>query len=218
MKTLKHLFTALLLLCSCGSVWAQDAYTSLPKEIVTSSSVSPWTSEVLRFEEPIEGIRVTYFQTSGINNIYSENNKPMVALSEISITDADGNPVAYSVTTNSLETSEGSLDALYDNDTSTFYHSKWQEGMLSDEDYVYLELTFERPLSEFTYSHTARNSSNSFYPYFFSFSNVGETRIIQLYQLGEAVKGALDEATGAFTIFGNSPAILYILGIINNRP
>ena len=31
----------------------------------------------------------------------------MVALSELTITDADGNPVAYNVTTNSLETSEG---------------------------------------------------------------------------------------------------------------
>ena len=202
MKTLKHLFTALLLLCSSGSVWAQDAYTSLPKEIVTSSSVSPWTSEVLRFEEPIRGIRVTYFYTAGAGNIYSGNNKPMVALSELSITDADGNPVAYNVTTNSLEESEGSLEALYDNDTNTFYHSVWKQGTLLDNGYVYLELTFENPLSEFTYSHTARNSRNNLFPFHFSFSNVEETSAPQSYVLGENVLGVLDEETGAFTVSG----------------
>ena len=126
----------------------------------------------------------------------------MVALSELTITDADGNPVAYNVTTNSLETSEGSLSALFDNDTESFYHSKWREGSLLDDGYVYLELTFERPLSEFTYSHTARNSGNSFFPYYFSFSNVGRTCIPQFIILGENVKGVLDEATGVFTVSG----------------
>ena len=64
---------------------------------MTSSSVSPWTSELFRFEEPIDGIRVTYFQTSSREN-YSGNNKPRVALSEISITDADGNLLGFCVT------------------------------------------------------------------------------------------------------------------------
>lgn len=107
MKHLKNLFTALLFTLCSSVIGAQEAYTTLPKEFTTSSSASSWTSELFRFEEPIDRIRVTYFQTSGINNIYSGNNKPMVALSELTITDADGNPVAYNVTTNSLETSEG---------------------------------------------------------------------------------------------------------------
>ena len=168
MKTLRNLFTAVLLLCYVA-VWAQDVYTTLPKEVnVPSSDNSPWTSEVLRFEKPVDGIRVTYFETYNAT-IYNGNNRPMVALSELSIIDADGDSVGYSVTTNSLETSEGSLSALFDNDTESFYHSKWREGSLLDDGYVYLELTFERPLSEFTYSHTARKTSNPFFPFNFSF-------------------------------------------------
>ena len=202
MKNIKHLLTALLLLLYSTSIWAQDACTTLPKEVLISSSASSWTSEPFRFEEPIRGFRVTYFYTAGANNIYSGNNKPYVALSELSITDADGNPVAYNVTTNSLEESEGSLEALYDNDTNTFYHSVWKQGTLLDNGYVYLELTFENPLSEFTYSHTARNSSNNFFPFHFSFSNVEETCAPQSYVLGENVLGVLDEETGAFTVSG----------------
>ena len=198
-KHLKHLFTALLLLC-CSAVFAQDAYTILPKKVLTPSSASPWTSELFVFKEPIDGLRVTYLNTYN-GEIYSGNNLPMVALAELSITDAEGNPVAYSVTTNSLELSEGSLEALYDNDPNTFYHSIWKQGTLLDSGFVYLELSFERPMSEFRYSHTKR-SSGKLYPKLFTFSNMGETIAPQSYLLGEKVIGVLDEENGILTVSG----------------
>ena len=200
MKTLRNLFTAVLLLCYVA-VWAQDVYTTLPKEVnVPSSDNSPWTSEVLRFEEPVNGIRVTYFETYNAT-IYNGNNRPMVALSELSIIDADGDSVGYSVTTNSLELSEGSLEALYDTNSATFYHSVWKEGTLLDNGYVYLELTFERPLSEFRYSQRKRESG-TLYPKYLSFSNIGETVSKTSFVMGENVSGVIDEETGVFIVSG----------------
>ena len=189
----------MLFLC-CSAVFAQDAYTILPKKVLTPSSVSPWTSELFVFKEPIDGIRVTYLNTYN-GEIYSGNNKTMVAIAELSITDAEGNPVAYSVTTNSLELSEGSLEALYDNDPNTFYHSIWKQGTLLDNGFVYLELSFERPLSEFRYSHTKR-SSGKLCPKLFTFSNMGETIAPRSYLLGEKVIGVLDEENGILTVSG----------------
>ena len=200
MKTLRNLFTAVLLLCYVA-VWAQDVYTTLPKEVnVPSSDNSPWTSEVLRFEKPVKGIRVTYFETYNAT-IYNGNSRPMVALSELSIIDANGDSVGYSVTTNSLELSEGSLEALYDNNPATFYHSVWQEGTLLDNGYVYLELTFERPLSEFRYSQRKRESG-TLYPKYLSFSNLGETVSKTNFVMGENVSGVIDEETGVFIVSG----------------
>lgn len=118
----------------------------------------------------IEGVRITVFGTSGTGNFH--NDFPMVALGELEFYDADGNKIEYTgadVTTNSLESSEGSLDALCDNDYESFYHSTWNQGTEA-EDYIYLDILFPRAVDSFTMKVVGRNTYNPFSP-----TNIGVT-------------------------------------------
>ena len=100
-----------------------------------------WESDMLSFETVQNGIRITILET-GEGDSY--NGYPMVALGELEFYDIMGNKLAYeSVTTNSLESTEGSLEALYDGDYATYYHSTWSQGT-SPNAAVYIDVVFSK--------------------------------------------------------------------------
>lgn len=147
-----------------------STHAKLPKLYEIENS-SEWTSELLTFEEPIEGIRITYFET-----YTSKNYKgfPFIDLAELDILDANGNEIDYTATTNSLADDGGGLDALNDNNTNTHYHAAYSGNVvISLSGYVYLELTFDTPQTAFSYRQVRRRS-NPNYPTSFVISDVGE--------------------------------------------
>ena len=113
--------------------------------------------QLVVLNENVNGIRLTFLETVDGNSGGGGKYKgyPMVALSGLEVLDADGNALALSsslVSTNSLETSEGSLENLFDDDLTTYYHSVWGNGTFSPETYVYLDVMFPegKELSTFT--------------------------------------------------------------------
>ncbi|MBQ5730955.1 MAG: hypothetical protein IIV57_04980, partial [Bacteroidaceae bacterium] len=123
---MKRLFLSLLCATLCltwqGATAQESQYTTLPKFVDTSGTES-YTSELLTFEQPISGIRITYHKTTG-GGTY--NNYPYVYFGEIYITDTNGNDVSYTATTNSLASGDGDgLAALNDKNESTYYHSAY---------------------------------------------------------------------------------------------
>ena len=113
--------------------------------------------QLVVLNEAVNGIRLTFLETN-VGTAASDGKYkgyPMVALSGLEVLDADGNAIALSsslVSTNSLETSEGSLENLFDDETSTFYHSIWGNGTFSPETYVYLDVKFPEGTSVSTFT------------------------------------------------------------------
>ena len=125
-----------------------------------------WEQLVVLNEE-VNGIRLTFLETN-VGTAASDGKYkgyPMVAISGLEVLDADGNALALSssnVSTNSLETSEGSLENLFDDESSTFYHSIWGNGTFSPETYVYLDIQFPEgtSLSSFTVKTFGRENKS----------------------------------------------------------
>ena len=123
--------------------------------------------QLVVLNENVDGIRLTFLETN-VGTAASDGKYkgyPMVAISGLEVLDADGNPLALSsslVSTNSLETSEGSLENLFDGETSTFYHSIWGNGSFSPETYVYLDVKFPEgtSLSTFTVKTIGRENKS----------------------------------------------------------
>ena len=117
--------------------------------------------------EPVDGIRLTFLETN-VGNASSDGKYkgfPMVALSGLEILDEVDNVLALTVanvSTNSLETSEGSLENLFDDETSTFYHSIWGNGTFNPETYVYLDVKFPENtnISTFTVKTIGRETKS----------------------------------------------------------
>ena len=113
--------------------------------------------QLVVLNEAVDGIRLTFLETN-VGSAASDGKYkgyPMVAISGLEVLDADGNALALSsslVSTNSLETSEGSLENLFDGETSTFYHSIWGNGTFSPETYVYLDVKFPEGTSVSTFT------------------------------------------------------------------
>ena len=122
--------------------------------------------QLVALGEAVEGIRLTFLETN-VGSAASDGKYkgyPMVAISGLEILDADGNVLPLSVnhvSTNSLETSEGSLENLFDGEASTFYHSIWGNGTFSPETYVYLDVKFpEGALKNFTIKTYGRENKS----------------------------------------------------------
>ena len=123
--------------------------------------------QLVALNEEVNGIRLTFLETNVGTSASDGKYKgyPMVAISGLEVKDADGNALALSsslVSTNSLETSEGSLENLFDGETSTFYHSIWGNGTFSPETYVYLDVKFPEgtSLSTFTVKTYGRENKS----------------------------------------------------------
>lgn len=161
---MKKLFILLTTFFSLAlAVNAQTSgYDSFPIKVdgLTKNSIIAhyyWDSPVYRFQKAVEGIRITFLKN---NNGESYMGYPMIALAEVSLYDGNYNAQNYPtdrITTNSLEASEGSLANLGDNDWTTYYHSAWKYPATTPDDYVYLDIKFERPLSAFTITLVSRN-------------------------------------------------------------
>ena len=108
--------------------------------------------QLIALSEAVDGIRLTFLETN-VGTAASDGKYkgyPMVAISGLEILNQNGEALAITaanVATNSLETSEGSLENLFDNNTTTFYHSIWGNGTFSPETYVYLDVKFPEGMS-----------------------------------------------------------------------
>ncbi|MBQ8270426.1 MAG: leucine-rich repeat protein [Bacteroidaceae bacterium] len=127
----------------------------------TSGSNYVWSSGTLHFDSAKQGIRITVFGNSGDNGgTTTFNGYPMVALGELEFYDGNGNKIAYTascVTTNSLESSEGSLANLCDGSYSNFYHSTWKNGT-TPNDYVYVDVKFPQTVDAVSIYLVSRNT------------------------------------------------------------
>ena len=128
-----------------------DGENGLPGEAVGDNIV--WESGMLFFESEQNGIRITTVETN-TGDLY--NGFPMVALGELEFYNVLGERISYTVTTNSLESTEGSLDALYDDSYSTYYHSTWSNGTTPNS-YVYLDVVFSEPVEALMVVMVSRN-------------------------------------------------------------
>ena len=159
----------LLILGSVVPVSAQRFHTSLPKYFEIEDA-NEWCSQQLTFEKAIEGIRITVFGTNTPDNIDYNSSLPIVGIAEIDIMDNDGNDITYSATANSVNGYVGNgLAGLNDNDIDKGYYQSAQEG---PGNYVYIELTFDKPQSAFTFK-MQRCSSGDNFPLQFTLSHLG---------------------------------------------
>ena len=159
-------------------------FTTFPLGL-TAVDGNEWTSELMTFEQPVSGFRITILETD-YNVIY--NGVPCVALAEIDITDTNGNDIAYTATTNSLQQNDGGgLAALNDNDNSTYYHSAWNSfNSYGPDGFVYIELTFDEPQTAFTYKQVARNSGH--FPIRLCLTDLGTTpELLEAFNLTKEV-------------------------------
>ena len=213
----RQLFTALLLLCGTVAS-AQDfplyfgAKDGLPGTVPSGSSQKQWESGTLNFGNEVNGLRITVFATTKLDELY--NNFPMTALAELEFYDGDGNKIEYTaddVTTNSLESSEGSLAALCDGDYSTFYHSTWKTGTTPDS-YVYVEVQFPQAVTTVNIKLVERNTMNPLMP-----TSIGVTEIGVLCPLGTL---SLSGTCGDNTYWELDNGVLSIggEGAITNNP
>lgn len=149
----------------------------LPGE-VSSIDTRTWTSPSIRFQEPIEGFRITVARSTNFNGgVVGAQNKAVV-LGELIIMDADGNRVAMTgdnVVTNAIEPSEGSLNGLFDgtfdasgnltSEIGDFYHSPWSDANGWDtESYIYFDITLPQPMDGIKFAFHSRKGNKSFNP------------------------------------------------------
>ena len=98
-----------------------------------------------------EGIRFTVVETNQPDR--QANGFCFFVLGEFRVLDADGNPVAYTATTNAdyneYNGHDGDgLPALNDGVLNSYFHSNYGGG--APNEYHYIELTFEQPISSFS--------------------------------------------------------------------
>ena len=137
-------------------VYTSENPHQTPLGTLVNNNRYDWEQLVV-LDKAVDGIRLTFLETN-VGTAASDGKYkgyPMVAISGLEVLDADGNALALSsslVSTNSLETSEGSLENLFDGETSTFYHSIWGNGTFSPETYVYLDVKFPEGTSVSTFT------------------------------------------------------------------
>ena len=137
-------------------VYTSENPHQTPLGTLVNNNRYDWEQLVV-LNEAVNGIRLTFLETN-VGTAASDGKYkgyPMVAISGLEVLDADGNAIALSsslVSTNSLETSEGSLENLFDGESSTFYHSIWGNGTFSPETYVYLDVKFPEGTSVSTFT------------------------------------------------------------------
>ena len=173
-KFIKIVLVQLLILVGgAPAMYAQEYDTELPKYFEIGDGAE-WTSELLTLEEAVDGFRLTVFKTNIDTHTY--NGYPFVTLAEVDITDADGNEVTYTATTNSLAADDGNgLAGLCDNNLvgNGHYHSAYSgHATIVPNDYVYIEFRFDTPQRAFKYRQVRRSNTYD-YPLHFTLSPLG---------------------------------------------
>lgn len=136
--------------------WFRTVAQGLPGEQIThdvnGTSVTQYRAETPVFQVPgATGVRYTVVKTTQESGVYGGG--PFFAMGEMQVFDADGNPVAYTVTSNADHNSGGAgtdgagLPALNDGNYGNFFHSSW--GGAEPGGLHYLELTFEESVDAF---------------------------------------------------------------------
>ena len=64
----------------------------------------------------------------------------------------------YKYTSNAVQTNEGSIAALLDNDYSSYFHSCWSNGPAEDH---YLQAELEEPVQKFRFYYVKRDPVNN---------------------------------------------------------
>ncbi|MBR5511549.1 MAG: CotH kinase family protein [Bacteroidaceae bacterium] len=108
-------------------------------------------TKLYNLDAETEGIRFTVVETNQPNN--TANGFCFFVLGEFRVLDADGNPVAYTVTSNcdhnEFNGKDGDgLPALSDGVLNNYFHSNYGAG--APGEYQYIELTFEKPINKFS--------------------------------------------------------------------
>ena len=116
-----------------------------------------WESPQYLLDTTVRGIRLTFLESDyrQLHNGYC-----MVALSELHFFDTNGIEIIYdigNIECNSIESTEGYLEALYDNDYTTYYHSVWKDALIDNDSEVYIDVDFQRGVSAFSFSYRTRN-------------------------------------------------------------
>ena len=144
---------------------AEDPHQT-PLGTLVNNNRYDW-EQLVALNEAVDGIRLTFLETNVGTAAADGKYKgyPMVALSGLEILNQNGEALAITaanVATNSLETSEGSLENLFDDNTTTFYHSIWGNGTMNPETYVYLDVKFpeEVSLKNFTIKTIGRENKS----------------------------------------------------------
>ena len=174
----KALLATLLLLCSTVASAQEISYHFTTTNCTDSGRNLIWNSDLIEFNSPTNGLRITMFENNSGAGTNEFNGFPIIALGELEFYDGDGNKIDYTandVTTNSLESSEGSLAGLCDGNYSTFYHSTWLNGS-SPSDYVYLDIEFPREIAAVSIKMVSR-STKALVPTYIGITNYG-TRCI----------------------------------------
>ena len=174
----KTLLATLLLLCSTVASAQEISYHFTTTNCTDSGRNLIWNSDLIEFNSPTNGLRITMFENNSGAGTNEFNGFPIIALGELEFYDGDGNKIDYTandVTTNSLESSEGSLAGLCDGNYSTFYHSTWLNGS-SPSDYVYLDIEFPREIAAVSIKMVSR-STKALVPTYIGITNYG-TRCI----------------------------------------
>ena len=161
---------------------------------------------VLEKGKTVNGIRLTFLETN-VGTAASDGKYKgyaMVALSGLEIYAANGEKLALTselVGTNSLETSEGSLANLFDDDVATFYHSIWGNGTFNPAGYVYLDIAFPagKELNSFTIKTIGRNNG-SLAPGTVCISNYGEVYDPAIFRENPYAVAMVEQITDASKI------------------
>ena len=173
---------------------SQIQYVTLPKVYTTENpddqglgtqvgSRYDWEQLVVLAEgTTVKGIRLTFLETVNGNSGGGGkwNGYPMVVLSELQILNENGEKIELSsdlVSTNSLETTEGSLAEMFDDDYGTYYHSIWgNNGTMNPEGYVYLDIRFPEgvQLNRFKVKTSGRGDRVALAPSTVCITNYGE--------------------------------------------
>lgn len=161
----KMIFMVMLLMLAINLRAQYVGYTQFPLEVNSGLNKSwimdqyYWDSPMYKFTKPVDGLRITFTKATTDNDY---NGFPIVALAELTFYDYIYRTIEYSIddiTYNSLEGTEGSLQALYDDSWSTYYHSAWKNAVVAPDDYVYIDVKFPEPVSTLCITMVSRNLS-----------------------------------------------------------
>ncbi|MDO5460588.1 MAG: CotH kinase family protein, partial [Bacteroidales bacterium] len=118
-------------------------------------------TQVFNLDTTTDGIRFTVIETNRAN--MQLKGYCYFVLGEFRVLDADGNPIPYTATSNAdhnqYNTKDGAgLPALNDGLLNNYFHSCWSGS--TPQDYHYIELTFDEPISTFSLEWYGRPSYN----------------------------------------------------------
>lgn len=164
----RYLFSLLLVLCTISGIDAQswskvlnnvDGLPGIAVGEVDYEGFYEFTSTLIEPGTATDKVRITVLET--LTNEAPNGNNIVFALSELKVCDKNGNPVAYTASSNADHNSMsyvddgGGLPALSDNNYKSYFHSMWT-GNAPVTDYHYVELALEKSLDSFSLEWTTR--------------------------------------------------------------